>query len=273
MPEQSEPLTLIYFSPTRTTRTIVEEIARGMKIPAASVIDFTKPEIRSKSGYDIGQGPVIIGAPVYAGRIPKDAAAGFKKIQGNGQPAVLVVLYGNREYDDALLELRDIALHCGFNPVSAGAFIGEHSFSSRDIPIAVSRPDESDLEKAFQCGQQIVRELQSWTAPENTEPIQVPGNFPYREGMGNRAFQFIDVNGDCDACGTCVRVCPKEAIDESSNHSTLDDTCVFCCACIKACPQSARTLKDGPIREKALWLCDNCRIRKEPEVYFCKSFD
>ena len=40
-------------------------------------------------------------------------------------PAVLVVVYGNRAYDDALLELSDIATGAGFVPLAAGAFVGE----------------------------------------------------------------------------------------------------------------------------------------------------
>ncbi len=273
MPKQSELLTLIYFSPTRTTQTILEEVARGMNIPVASVIDFTKPSTRLKDAYDIRQGPVIIGSPVYAGRIPKDAVVSLEKIKGLGQPAILVVLYGNREYDDALLELRDLAINCGFIPVSGGAFIGEHSFSNQEFPIAPSRPDENDLKKAFQYGNRISSMLDQWPKTEMITPVSVPGNYPYRDGMGDTAFQFIEINEDCDSCGTCVSICPKQAIDESAQYSTLDETCIFCCACIRACPQSARTLKDSPIKKKAAWLFENCGIRKEPEVYFSKSFN
>ena len=104
--------------------------------------------------------------------------------------------------------------------------------------------------------------------PADIIPVEVPGNFPYRDGMAGGAFSFINVTDDCDDCGLCVAACPKNAIDESNTYSTIDANCIFCCACIKACPQQARILKDGPIKEKAKWLSENCAQRKEPQTYF-----
>jgi hypothetical protein len=92
---------------------------------------------------------VVIGAPVYAGRVAKDAVDYFKTINGAGSLAILVVLYGNREFEDALLELKNIAIDQGFIPFAASAFIGEHSFSSKEFLIAFNRPDEDDLKKLF----------------------------------------------------------------------------------------------------------------------------
>jgi ferredoxin len=102
-------------------------------------------------------------------------------------------------------------------------------------------------------------------------PVEVPGNFPYREGMGDKAFAFINVTKECDDCGSCMIACPKNAIDETNNYSTIDENCIFCCACIKACPQEARILKDGPIKDKVQWLNENCAKRKEPQTYLSDS--
>ena len=52
---------------------------------------------------------VLFGVPVYGGRIPSPAVQTLRRMQGSRTPAVLVAAYGNREYDDALLELADIA--------------------------------------------------------------------------------------------------------------------------------------------------------------------
>ena len=43
--------------------------------------------------------------------------------------AVPVVLFGNRNFDDGLIELRNILTEDGFMPVAGGAFVGEHAFS------------------------------------------------------------------------------------------------------------------------------------------------
>lgn len=267
---EPKQVSLVYFSPTNTTKTILEEIAKGMGKEVTHVIDLTKPESRSNSSYELNDTLLLVGAPVYAGRLPEDFVETFKKFKGSGNPAVLTVLYGNRAFDDALLELKDIASECGFVPMAASAFIGEHSWASKEFPIAVDRPDASDLEKAFLFGKQIADFFGNTTEGAQIKPVEVPGNFPYRDGMGAGKFSFITVTDDCDECGVCIDVCPKEAIDESDNYATLPESCIFCCACIKSCPQGARVLSDAdtPVKEKAKMLYENFQARKEPETFF-----
>ena len=66
----------------------------------------------------------------------------IRMFKGNATPVIPVVVYGNRDYEDALKELSDALSAQGFVPVSAGAFIGEHSYSRKDMPIAAGRPDK-----------------------------------------------------------------------------------------------------------------------------------
>ena len=268
---KTKNMSLVYFSPTSTTGIVLEEIARGMGQESPKIFDITRPDIRKQAAPVFGNDVVLIGAPVYSGRVAKDAADYLKSIKGTSSLAIVVVVYGNREFEDALLELKDIAVDDGFVVLAAGAFIGEHSFSDDEFLIAPNRPDEDDLEKAFLFGQQIGNLLTHIDLPiESVADVsgpEVPGNFPYKEGMGDGAFAFIDVTEDCDDCGICAAACPKEAIDEANHYSTIDDRCIFCCACIKACPQQARILKAGPIRDKAKFLSENCAQRKEPQTY------
>ena len=76
----------------------------------------------------------ILSAPVYAGRLPIEAVRRLRRIKAGEAPAVVVVVYGNRAYEDALLELQDLAGEQGFRPIAAGAFIGEHSYSTTGSP-------------------------------------------------------------------------------------------------------------------------------------------
>jgi len=262
-----EKTTLLYFSPTATTRIILEEIAKGIGKDVSAAIDITSPEIRTQTPPEFGEDLVLIGAPVYGGRLPKDAATYFKAVRASGSLAVLVVLYGNREFEDALLELRDISVEDGFFPLAAGAFIGEHSFANNEFLIALNRPDEKDLEKAFLFGKQVADLLNGNENLAELTPVDVPGNFPYKESMSLGPLQFIDVTDDCDACGICITVCPKNAIDEADTYSTIEKDCIYCCACIKACPLQARVLKDSPIKNKAKWLSENYARRKEPQIF------
>jgi NAD-dependent dihydropyrimidine dehydrogenase PreA subunit/flavodoxin len=262
-----ENTTLLYFSPTATTQTTLKEIAKGLGKNISNTIDITKPEIRSQSAPEFGNDLVLIGAPVYGGRLPKDAADYFKTLKAKNTPACLVVLYGNREFEDALIELKNIAMDCGFVPLAAAAFIGEHSFSSDEFPIALNRPDKDDLEKAFSFGEQIKTLLNGVDNIADLTPVDVPGNFPYKQDFSMGPFPFIDVTDDCDDCGICATACPKNAIDEENGYPTLDEHCIYCCACIKACPQNARVIKTGPIMDKAKQLNKALAQGKEPQTF------
>jgi len=262
-----ENTTLLYFSPTATTQTILKKIATGLGRNVSAVIDITNPEIRSQPAPEFGNDLVLMGAPVYGGRLPKEAADYFKTIKASGSLAVLAVVYGNREFEDALLELKDIAVGDGFVPLAAAAFIGEHSFSNNEFPIALNRPDKEDLEKALLFGKQIAGLLNSVKNSTDLAPVDVPGNFPYKKSTAFGPFSFIDVSDDCDSCGICITACPKDAIDETNHYAPLEQDCIYCCACIKACPQNARTLKTGSIRDKAKWLHETCAQRKEPQTF------
>ena len=139
-------------------------IAAGFKAEAVLDIDLTLPDsIRfNESGKEIriDDGLTVIGVPVYAGRVAPEAAKRIRQFKANGTPAVLVVLYGNREFEDALKELRDLAVQAGFRPIAGGAFIGEHSFADSKFPIARRRPDQKDIEKCSKFGALIREKVQ-----------------------------------------------------------------------------------------------------------------
>ena len=94
----------LYFSPTGGTEKIVSSIAdtlsRLLELPVHS-IDFTYLENRQKEYHFPNDSLVIIGTPVYAGRIPNKILPDFKKcIVGAGHtPVIPVCVYGNRNYD------------------------------------------------------------------------------------------------------------------------------------------------------------------------------
>lgn len=261
-------ITLLYFSPTETTRKTLEEIAKGIGTKVGNVIDITKPDIRNQPAPEFSNELVLIGAPVYSGRLPKEAADYFKTITASETPAILVVSYGNRAFEDALLELKDITAANGFIPLAGAAFIGEHSFCNDTFSIAPNRPDKEDLSKAFAFGKDITNLLRRIERPSDVDPVDVPGNFPYKESVARGPFEFIAVTDDCDSCGICLPACPKEAIDEADAYSTIDEKCIHCCACIKVCPKHARVMKDSPLKDIAKWLSENFSKRKEPELFF-----
>ncbi|GAB1410005.1 4Fe-4S binding protein [Desulfovibrionales bacterium] len=256
----------IYFSPTRTTKTVVEAISSTLSNDPNTVLDLTLPDTVASSA---GSGPVIIGMPVYGGRIPALGAQRLsEQVRGQGRPAVLVVVYGNRAFDDALLELRDLAEHLGFVPVAGAAFIGEHSFSTQACPVAPGRPDQEDMESARKFGQAVREKLAQVTDISTLPRLHVPGNFPYRHGVPTAAISPETLADVCVRCGACALVCPSGAITLTHDGiETEKSLCVRCCACVRACAYEARAMLDPKMVEFGQMLHAKFARRAQPEVF------
>jgi ferredoxin len=261
-------LKLIYFSPTGTTKKVLEAIAKGIDVENFEHINLTLPETTQYAISTLSDELAILGAPVYGGRLPVDAIKRFKQIKAGKTLAILIVLYGNREFEDALLEFRHLATELGFNPFVAGAFIGEHSFASKDIPIANGRPDSLDVQKAIGFGERIKNRINSLQSPGTQIDLEIPGRFPYEaSGAKSMAVSPVTKEDTCTICGTCASSCPTSAISIKGSVTTKIELCIRCCACIKNCPTGARVMEDRMWKNIAVWLNENCTTRKEPQLF------
>jgi ferredoxin/flavodoxin len=259
---------LVYFSATGTTQKVLENIAKGIAVEDVEHINLTLPEGAQQTMPPFSDELVILGAPVYGGRLPVDAINRFKKLKANKTLAVLIVVYGNREFEDALLELKNLAIALGFIPVAGGAFIGEHSFATTNVPIANGRPDSLDVQKAMDFGAKIKNKIEALQSAEAQMDLEIPGRFPY-EAAGARPMPVSPVTKEdtCSICGTCASLCPTAAISINGSVATKIELCIRCCACIKNCPTGARVMEDSKWKKIASWLNENCGTRKEPQVF------
>ena len=263
-----ESLKMAFFSPTGTTKAVVQGIARGIDQPTAELIDITKSDAREQPLQTSEKDLLIVAVPVYAGRVPAILLEWLNAINAKNTLAVCVAVYGNREYDDTLLELKDILVQRGCKPIAGAAFIGEHSFSTSDTPIAVDRPDASDLNQAERFGKKIKEKLLSISSADQIPDLKVPGDFPYRERKLKLPADFIAVNDNCIQCGVCAEACPVDAIDSDDSTLTDEEKCILCCACIKSCPENARTIKESEVKKVAIRLNEMCSERKEPVLFY-----
>jgi len=262
-----ESVTLVYFSPTWTTQAVVQAIAQGINHENVKEVDITRPAARVTPFETSEKELLIVGVPVYMGRVPALLTDWLHAIRAHNTPAVCVVVYGNRTYEDALLELADILAKDGCIPIAGGGWIGEHSFSTDETPTAKGRPDENDLLLAEAFGLKIRERLATMSPGERIAPPVIPGCRPYRGDPRLWTVDFIDVSDACIHCGICAEVCPVGAVDP--DHSDVIDTkkCITCCACIRSCPEQARSMKPGLVRDASIRLHTLYRERKEPECF------
>lgn len=244
----------VYFSGTGTTRRTVERIAGGiasrLNLPAESA-DFSRPAVRQET---LGFGEkdlVVFGTPVYAGRVPNVLLPFLReRIVGGGALAVPVVLFGNRNYDDALIELRNILAVDGMHPIAAGAFVGEHSFSR---VLGADRPNAEDEALMDEFAARVA-ELAAGLDAAPVKSVAVRGQEPLRPYYTPRDRAGNPINilkvkpktdlSRCGSCGLCADLCPMGSIDPA-DVSAVRGICIKCCACVKGCPTGAKFFDDA----------------------------
>ena len=130
----------IVFSPTGGTGRVVEMITKAWGMPV-NKIDLSNAETDFSSLRLEKDDIAMIAVPSYGGRVPSLAIQRISDIHGNHIPCVIVCVYGNRAYEDTLIELNDAAEKSGFKVIAAIAAIAEHSIMHQ---YAAGRPDTKD---------------------------------------------------------------------------------------------------------------------------------
>lgn len=248
--------TIVYFSPANHTEGLCRWISAQLPYPTelVSVTAHGDHNITHYTKEDL----VIFAVPSFGGRVPAIALTKLQECKGNHTPCILLATYGNRDYDDTLLELKEAVESLDFQPIAAIAAICEHSIMK---VYGAERPDQQDLMQLKTYLDQILVKLEQ----SELIDITVKGAHPFK------AYHGIPLkpktNSRCTSCGLCTRECPVNAIDQADPQSTDNDSCISCMRCISICPSQARTMNQVMVKASILKLKKECSKRKENELY------
>ena len=252
-------VTTVYFSATYTTKRIVEHVANQLSD------EITTYDITNEDSLEEMTIPkeelLIVGIPVYAGRVPAMAVDRIRRFKGEGTPAIAIAVYGNRDYDDALLELSDILSDNDFQVISAGAFIAQHCIFPQ---VGANRPDNADFEKMNGFALETKKILET----DNKEglPIQIKGNRPYK--IPGSIPIFPSGTSSCKECGKCAQLCPAGAIPLEQPKNVDETKCIKCGRCIVVCPTQSRQFQGMQYTLASEKFNSAYKERKEPEMFF-----
>lgn len=243
---------IAHFSPTGGTKKVADAIAAGLGTPVVEV-DLTKAD----ASVTLGKNDALMAVlPVFAGRVPQISLERLSALKANGQKAIAVVVYGNREYDDGLLETKNALEANGFRVIAAAAFIAEHSIVRS---IAAGRPDTEDEKIARQFAADVMAKA------DDAASVQVPGNNPYAELKPSPFHPVADEN--CVKCGICAEQCPLGAIPMDEPDKTNPDLCINCMRCVEVCPQKCRALPAPFIAGATEMLSEKAAGYKKPAIF------
>ena len=180
-------------------------------------------------------------------------------MRGNGVKTVLIVVYGNRAYDDTFVELQDTLISSGFSPVAAVAAIAEHSIMRQ---FAAGRPDTQDEKELAEFAVTIRSKMESG---ELSACLNLPGNRPYREYGGIP--MKPQAGKGCTECGLCAGKFPVGAIDAAAPSKTDTIRCISCMRYVVICPQNSQSVSKTLLFAGSMKLKKACSGYRKNELF------
>ena len=253
----------IFFSPTGGTQKIMN-ILKNEFDKKIKEINLINPDT-DYAEYTFGPEDVcLVGVPSYGGRVPATALERLRPMKAHHAKAIAVVVYGNRHYDDTLLELKNELETIGFDVIAGITANAKHSIFKQ---YGVGRPDAEDRAQLQQFAAQILCKLDVIRANlSGSDPLEVPGDIPYRDYPGHPLKPITSQSG-CVLCKSCVNKCPTKAIPWAEPNTTITDLCITCMRCIVMCPFDARSLDKAAVAAAAERMAPAFEGRKPNELY------
>lgn len=246
----------LYFSPTGGTKKVLDILVSAWDCEKKYIDLSNRNNVSLDISFDDND-ICVVAVPSFSGRVPQLVIPKLSKLKGNGIKAMIVTAYGNRAFDDTLLELKDTMESCGFICSCAVAAVTRHSVLPK---YGKGRPDSADRKelKQFSVKCKAIIEKSSST-------VIVSGNKPYRN------YVSIPIkpkgNKQCINCGICYQKCPVHAIGSDNYRGCDKGKCISCLRCVAVCPKKARQINPIILKIAEMKMRDLCSERKENKLF------
>ena len=247
---QPKDVLALWYSQTGHTERIGRLIAHvwkklGLNVVASEIREFDKSSVK---GFDL----IVIGTPVFYYDIPgyvKRWIEALKTIEGT--PVASFVTFGGPEGDqhNAASTTLELLSDKGGVPVGIQTFMNmgtmPTTWSDKHVKESVWNnrhlPDEATYKKARKYASHLIDQVKKGNHIEVNKKLTMR-RFSTIFGpiwWTKRTIDKHAIDKDkCIKCGTCVKKCPVNAIDLSSQKINRE-ACVLCFGCLNNCPVDA----------------------------------
>jgi len=244
----------IYFSGTGNTKYIAERFSEKMNARCLSIeADVSFPEIIASN--DI----IALCYPIYGSRAPlimrEFVAAHMAALKGKK----LVIFVTQVAFSgDGARALTDL-----FPKGHADVIYAEHFLMPNNVcnfalvPRTGEKTTRKKLDAAGKKLERIRRDIAQGVVKRRgfsmasrllglAQGIPWQGDsknaFAEKGSMEYRAKHGVRIDGDCTACGLCVKACPMKNLERCEGKVAHKNNCTMCYRCVNLCPQRAITV-------------------------------